>query len=179
MLITRDIMVKFMIFYGTFVFGMLFTKLGSTLNFKVGFEGVKYYDETHPSKIIALSNTILLPLRIYGLLILITNLFVIKSYTQKVVIWCFYFFYVAHYLTINFKVGVLFGFVAFYPLMFAIIETKNGFRLKKLRDGLYWVSLCWGINFILGYILGIEYLLDGITGNEILYSMYYSISHLL
>ena len=84
-----------------------------------------------------------------------------------------------HYLLINPFIGALTSILYYYPLFYAKLDYKNKV-MYPFTSGLFISTIALTIQEVFGHWLSGDPLsrIEGVP-NAILYSMYYSVSHLL
>lgn len=174
-----------------FIVGAFLPYMLSFMNVLIGIEGVNYYAEIHTTSLNSICHTIGMPFTTYGLLlwlpVLIGKTCKDFNYYQGLL----YTAYMTHYMSIDFKIGLLTSIYYYFPYKYAYQITYNNFKDVSNDDVIHYKKIVF---FIQGFMIFSTALLfqeifghwlsgdeasrlEGIP-NAILYSMYFSVSHL-
>ena len=179
------------------VMGAILPSILSYSGVYIGERGVKYYAEVHTKPLNSYCHTIGMPFTIYGMLLWIPMIFN-RSYKDYIKIQQFlYFFYMTHYILIDYTIGGTVAAVYAVPVYYANLQTKKIFKSityenpqhKSTHDYFRLTFFVKGLMISTAALLfqeGFGHWLSGdpasrLEGipNAILYAMYYSVSHLL
>ena len=152
----------------------------SYLKINTGKKGYEYYGEVHQSKFNCYMHTIGMPFTIYGITQWLPTLFFASPKNCIKFIQNLYYIYLTHYLSIDWKVAVLYS-IIYTPIV--VISSMNhhyGTMGDRFKRGLIISTLSLLFQEGVGHWYGgdDQSRLEAIP-NAILYAKYYSLYHLI
>ena len=177
-----------------FVLGIFLPKILNYNNILIGEKGIEYYAEVHTTTLNSYCHSIGMPFTIYGMLLCIPMLFKLKYKKYIEIQNMLYIMYMTHYITINFKIGLIISLLYSLPLYFSHKKIKEYFyniEIYKVNEYNYarFVLFIQGLMISTAALVFQEIFGHWLSGdppsrleavpNAIIYAMYYSVSHIL
>ena len=159
--------------------GIFFPLFLNSYGVLIGEKGIEYYSEVHTMPLNSYIHTIFMPISMYGMLLLLPKLFLLKDtdaiYLQKFL----YLFFIVHYIFIDFIVALGVAIYYFPTYLFAQRFYLNS-NTNGLIKGLFISTISLSIQEVFGHYISGDppSRIEGIP-NAIMYSIYYSVSHII
>ena len=160
--------------------GLIINPLGQYYNIKTGADGVDYYGEVHKSKFNCFMHTIGMPFTIYGFLNCLPALFNLTPKQSIRFIYNLYFIYLAHYMSIDWKIGGLYTLIYTPVTVINALNKYSGSNNEKFKNGLLLSTIALTFQEGIGHYYGGDNpsRVEAIP-NAILYAKYFSLYHLI
>lgn len=160
------------------LFGYYSTIILNFLGIYNGRQGVEYYGEAHLSQWNSLIHSLFMPITCYGILLFFPNLIRLNKLKATKLMDYIYLFYFGHYFYIRPYIGLLYGFVFYFPLIKA--SDHYQYSISTFAYGLSIAFLSLTIQEYIGHYMGgdIPSRLEGVL-NAILYANFYAIESLV